>query len=349
MRVVVVNPPIKSHLARGTGVYMRNLTHALKNFTQVQIILADVSNLRQNVDLIHFPYFDPFFRTLPIQSLKPTVVTIHDLIPLLYPEHFPKGVKGALHWYIQRLIIRGVEAVITDSHASQKDIEKIIGLPKDKIHIVYLAPGEEYLKRKTPTEKKQVRQKYSLPESFALFVGDVNWNKNLINTIYATTLASVQLVVVSRAFAEVDPVYHPWKKSLIESQSAARNNPYIHKIGYVDKGDLPTIYQLATVLVAPSHYEGFGLPVVEAFASGCPVITSGKGALAEVADDAALTVQPTQIGEIANALQKVFRDKNLRQKLIQLGYDQVKMFSWSMTAQKISEIYRHVLKESDQQ
>lgn len=343
MRVALVNPPLTGHLARGTGVYLRNLEKALGKYTDVEVVTTAVHSLPQDVDLYHFPYFDPFFRTIPWRRSKPTVVTIHDLIPLLFPEHFPVGVKGKINWRLTRQIVRSVDAVMTDSSASAKDIQKLIGLPNDKIQVVYLAPGEEYRSRITPEVKNKVKRKYNLPDSFALFVGDVNWNKNLINVIYAATLASVQLVVVSRVFAEDDQTYHPWKKHLIEAQTAARNNPFVHKIGYADETDLPAIYQLATVLVAPSYYEGFGLPVVEAFTSGCPVITSQNSALVEVAGRAAEFVNPSRIQEIAAAISTVFKYAQIRQKLSRLGKDQVKKFSWKKSAHDVLGIYKQLL------
>ncbi|HCM37603.1 MAG: Glycosyltransferase [Candidatus Gottesmanbacteria bacterium GW2011_GWB1_43_11] len=344
MRVAIIEPPLMGHMLRGTGVYTRNLARALEDVTDMEIVMSEIESLPKNVDLYHFPYFDPFFRTLPVIRNKPTVVTVHDLTPIRFPEHFPRGIKGELKWQLQKYILRGIEAVITDSQASKVDVEKFVGLDPQKVHSVYLAPEPEFFEKRDKSEKENIRKKYQLPGKFAIYTGEVNWNKNLPNIIKAATLAKIHLLIISKSFIEKhEESYNPWKDSLLESQTLARNNPWVKGLGYVKLSELVTIYQMASVLLLPSYYEGFGLPVVEAFASGCPVITSDKGSLGEVAAGASLIVEPDDVSGMAKAIHSILTDQELGRKLIKKGKNKLSQFTWKKTADQTFNVYNSVL------
>jgi len=136
--------------------------------------------LPKNIDLVHIPYFEPFFLTLPKVNKFKTVVTVHDLTPLVFPKEFPAGLKGKLKWQIQKGRLKKADHIITDSESSKEDIIKYVGVSESKISVVYLAAGEEFEKLKADNLKlKAVREKYDLPDPFCLYVGDVTWNKNL--------------------------------------------------------------------------------------------------------------------------------------------------------------------------
>lgn len=344
MRIALVNPPLTGHEIRGTGIYTQNLLKALRDIPGVEVVLSGIQNIPSNADLFHFPYFDPFFLTLPIIRAKKTVVTVHDLIPLKFPEHFPRGIRGDVKWRIQRFIIRGVDAIITDSKSSAKDVILFTGFSKSKIFPIYLAAAADFFETGNSELHQQVIEKYNLPSKFALYVGDMNWNKNAGSAIKAATEARIPLVIVSKSFVERhDQSYNPWKESLLEAQVLARNNDLIYKIGHINIEELVGLYKSATCLIFPSYYEGFGIPVVEAFAAGCPVITSDKGSLAEIAGDAACVVDPKNISNIVAALKKISSDSIFRKKLIVKGKLQVKYFSWSETARQTLQVYKTVL------
>lgn len=344
MKVAIIDPPILGHRIRGTGVYAHHYATELEKYGGVGVVTAEISDLPQDVDIYHFPYFDPFFLTLPFFKTKKTVVTIHDLIPLIFPDHFPRGIKGEIKWQVQKHLIRGVDAIITDSHSSKNDIERILKINSVKISSIYLAPLENFFEKKNPQEKEHVRKKYKLPVSFMLYVGETNWNKNVTNIIRAAKLAKVHLVIVSKSFVEKhDTTYNPWKENLFEAQREAYACDLIHGIGHIELEELISLYQLAQALLLPSYYEGFGLPVVEAFASRCPVITTHRGSLKEVAGEAGLIVEPDDVEGIGKAMQQMSKDKKLRQELINKGETQLKQFSWRKTVQQTVNVYNKVI------
>ncbi|PJE68881.1 hypothetical protein COU96_02790, partial [Candidatus Shapirobacteria bacterium CG10_big_fil_rev_8_21_14_0_10_38_14] len=161
----------------------------------------------QQFDIVHYPYFDLFWLTLPIKKPKPTVVTIHDVIPLVFPQHFPLGIKGKIKFKIQKFSLKGVKAVITDSKNSKKDIANWLAYPKEKIYVIPLAPGKEFRPITNRQSLVATKQKYQLPDTFVLYVGDVNYNKNIPGLIKAfdklkTPFKNLKLVLVGKAFEE---------------------------------------------------------------------------------------------------------------------------------------------------
>ena len=344
MRVAIINPPLAGHEMRGTGVYTQNLIASIELIPGVEVISSEVTHLPRNVDLIHFPYFDPFFLTLPFFRGKKSIVTIHDLIPIKYAQHFPRGIKGEIKWQIQRFIARQTDAIITDSRASAEDIVTFIGIEKTKIFRIPLAPSPQFLKSKDKSSYEHIREKYHLPNKFVLYVGDMNWNKNVSHIIEAITEVKVPLVIVSKSFVERhDTSYNPWKESLLEAQMLAKNNQLIHKIGHIPQEELIGLYKLAACLVFPSFYEGFGLPVVEAFATGCPVVSSSGGSLAEIVGDAAYIVDPAEVKTIVEGIKEILTNAELKRQLVSKGYKQVKKFTWSKTAAETANVYKSVL------
>lgn len=344
MRVAIVQPPIIGHLHRGTGVYMRNLVAALRSHNQVDVVESKLDSKSENVDLYHYPYFDPFFLTMPFLRSKKTVVTIHDLITLKFPDYFPSGIKGRVKWQIQRLSAYYADRIITDSKASKEDIVELLSISKTKVTPIYLAAKPEFSEEKKVSELKKIQRQFKLPSTFALFVGEGNWNKNLPNCIRASKEAAIPLVVVSNSFLNVDKIsIHPWNRALNEAQELASSHPSIIRLGSIRTNELSAIYQLATVLLAPSYYEGFGLPVVEAFASGCPVITTDRGSLKEIAAGAALIVDPDDVSQIRRKIGEVVSDTKLKNELKRLGKQRALTFSWKTTAQQTYEVYRQVL------
>ncbi len=343
IKVALVNPPLTAHQMRGTGIYAKNLLLALDKISDLEIISVESSYLPKDVNLYHFPYFDPFFLTLPLWRSRKTLVTIHDLIPIKYPEHFPRGIKGELKWQIQKRLLTAVDAVITDSRSSKQDIEELAGLKSSVIYSVYLAPVPIFTKVVSETSLERVRHKFQLPQKFALYVGDANWNKNLPNIIKAITLTKFPLVIVSKAFTQKQDSWHPWKESLLQARQLVDGKTPITKVGQIDETDLAAIYQSAQVLLMPSYSEGFGLPVVEAMASGCPVICSDRGSLPEVAGEAAIYVDPDNIEQIVQALVKVFAENEFRYKLVKSGKKQARKFSWEKTARETFAVYKKVI------
>lgn len=344
MKIAIDISPLQTgHKIRGVGFYLKHLKDALENYfpQHAYFFFTQQKEIPGDVDLIHYPYFDPFFVTLPFIKKQPTVVTVHDLTPLIFPEHFPAGLKGKLRWQIQKRSLQNVDMIIADSASSKRDIVDLAGIPASKIAVTYLAAGSEFKKQQVSDHVLNLLQKkYQLPEKFILYVGDVTWNKNLPNLIKAAVKSNVPLVMIGKSLVQTDfDKSNPWNKDLIEVQMLIQNHPKILRLGFVPTDDLIMIYNIATCFIMPSHYEGFGLPVIEAMQSGCPVITSRKGSLQEVAGEAAFYVDGENIDSIAKGIENLFNNPSLRKDLSRKGIKRAGEFSWKNTALQTIKVY----------
>jgi len=349
MKVAIDVSPLQSgHKVRGVGFYLTYLKKALLEFypENEYHFFGQGEMISKNVDLVHYPYFDPFFLTLPFVKKYKTVVTVHDLTPLVFPEHFPAGLKGNLKWQAQRFNLQKVDGILTDSNASKRDIERLVGINPEKVAVAYLAAGEEFQRLKIEDVRlKNIKQKYNLPEEFALYVGDATWNKNLPRLLHAIKEVDIPLVMVGKALAVSDVnKNNPWNKDLVEVQTLAAENEKVMLLGFVPTEDLVVLYNLATLFVYPSVYEGFGLPILEAMQSGCPVIISHNGSVPEVGGDAAEYFDGEDTKSLINTIQKVLKSKSLQKELSEKGFKQAHKFSWQKTAQKTIEAYTKALK-----
>jgi glycosyltransferase involved in cell wall biosynthesis len=348
MKVAIDISPLQTgHSVRGAGFYLENLKRALvKYYPQNEYkFFARGEKLPENVGLVHFPYFEPFFLALPIYKKYLTVVTVHDLTPIVFKKNFPRGLKGEIKWQMQRYALRKANAIITDSNCSKKDIVKHVGVSAERVTVIYLAAGEEFKVIENLNSKMQgLRERYGLPEKFVLYVGDVTWNKNLPRLIEAVKGINVPLVMVGKALVSEDfDRKNPWNKDLVKVQSLSRDDKNIIKLGFVSTEDLVGIYNLATLFVMPSLYEGFGLPILEAMSCGCPVITTKEGSLEEVAGDTALYVDGYSKESMAKGIKEVFENPILQKKLMQGGLKRINEFSWKKTAGETLGVYRKVL------
>ena len=336
------------HRVRGVGTYTQNLKNALEQYYPENryTFFSRGENLPKNIDLVHYPFFEPFIIDLPIRKRVPTVVTVHDLIPLVFPSHFPSGLKGKIKWEIQKILLRKVDGIITDSKSSKEDILKLAEIREKKVNVVYLAAGSEFKIIKNTTMLRSIVVKYNLPEKFVLYVGDVTWNKNLPGLIKAMDSLEIPLVMVGKALINDNfEKTNPWNQDLLKVGELTLNNPKIRKLGFMPTSDLAVIYNLAAVLAMPSLYEGFGLPVLEAMSCGCPVLVSNRSSLPEVAGEAGILVNPEDTEEIKDKLVKLLKlPKGEREELIEKGLKQAGKFPWKKTAEETNKVYEEVLK-----
>lgn len=350
MKIAIDISPIKGdlkgHKVRGVGFYLEYLKRSLLKYHSEHqyVFFTRGETFDRKVDIVHYPYFEPFFVSLSLFEKYKRVITVHDLTPIVFPTHFPAGIKGNLAWQIQKLNLQKSQRIITDSNASQKDITKIAGVAKEKIDVAYLAAADEFKKLESGKWSIEIRKKYQLPEKFVLCVGDVTWNKNLPRFIKVMKKIKLPLVLVGKTLIEKDfDKSHPWNKDLVEVQKLTEGDSHILKLGFVPTDDLVAFYNLATVFVMPSVYEGFGLPVLEAMQSGCPVITTDRGSLAEVANNAAYIIDGYSEESIAKGVEKVFSSKDLQNTLIKKGFEQAKHFTWKKTAEQTILAYKKVV------
>ncbi|SRR6266568_391298 len=348
MKIAIDVSPLQSgHKVRGVGFYLTYLKKALLEYYPENdyYFFHQGESISSAVDLVHYPYFDPFFRTLPFLKKHKTIVTVHDLTPLVFPQHFPAGLKGNLRWQAQRFNLQKVDGILTDSNASKQDIEKIVGVRSGKVKVAYLAAGEEFKRVKIEeSEVKNFKKKYQLPGEFILYVGDVTWNKNLPRLLHAVKEISIPLVMVGKSLLSTDfDKKNKWNADLIQVHEMVEQNQNVLRLGFVSTEDLVLLYNLATVFVFPSIYEGFGLPIVEAMQSGCPVIISREACMPEVGGDAASYFDGYNTESLVKSITSVFNSKKLQLELSEKGLKQAKKFSWKNTAEKTIETYAKAL------
>ncbi len=348
MKIAIDISPLRSghflqHRVRGTGFYIINLLKSLQRYfpenEYIQFQRGD--GLVKDVDVTHIPYFEPFFPTLPFKKTRKQVVTVHDLTPLVFPKHFPPGVKGSIRWQIQKRSLRKMDAIITDSESSKKDIVKYTDIPDTKVHRVYLAAGEEFKEVDKQKAKKTMHDKYGLPDTFALYVGDATWNKNLPRLIKAIKKTDISLVMTGKALVDANIDHNnPWNRDLVEVQQLVKEDRQIVRLGFVPREDLVLLYNAATVFAMPSLYEGFGLPILEAMSCGCPVVTSREGSLPEVAGEAVFYSNAYRIEDIAKGIESVFHNVTMQKELSHKGLLRAKQFSWKDTALLTLRVYK---------
>lgn len=351
MKIAINTLPLQTgHKNRGIGYYTRNLLRELEKDSSLDIIkFTDGRKLKAQIDLVHYPWFDLFFHTLPLWSKCPFVVSIHDVMPLVFPKNHPVGIKGQINNLLQRAALKKCSFIITDSECSKKDIIKYLNVKKEKILVIPLAAGEEF-KVLQDTQLIRVRRKYNLPDNFLLYVGDANWVKNLPflirgfnELIRMPKFRNYKLVLVGGVFLKnVENIDHPELTSLKQVNELIKENnleQFIIKPGFLDIAELVSFYNLATVYVQPSLYEGFGLPVLEAISCGAPVLCSSFASLPEVGGEAAVYFDPNNLEQFVKILSGVLEDKSLQYRLSKLGLKQALKFSWYQTAKETKKVY----------
>lgn len=345
MRVNLVG---KGHSAgRGVGFYATNLTKALEN--------NDIVITSNKPDILHYPFFDLFYPTLPLSHLVPTVVTIHDLTPLVLSDLYPQGFRAKLSLLHQQISALRSSMIITDSYSSRKDLIRFFHLPDDKIAVTPLAVDELFALPSIPKQKQAVQKKYSLPDKFALYVGGANPNKNLLPTIKACSQNSLPLVLVGSEFTKDQPKTfsiksilgiqptHPEEKTIRLVKTLIDGKKLI-SLGFVPTPDLVAIYQIASVSIHPSFYEGFGIPLLEAMTAGCLSLSSNTSSLRELATPSMLTFDPYDQSSIFSGLKKALcLSQSQKSSIIKSAKQKSKEYSWDKTAKLTIQAYKQAM------
>ena len=344
-----ISPTQDGNAVRGVGYYTSNLISALQNeikinpnYKNYQIDLVTNSSIDiQKYDLIHYPYFDPFKLTLPKKTKIPTIVTVHDLIPLQFKKHFPVGIKGQIKWLLQKKRLLKVDKILTVSEFSKNIINQITKYKLNNIFVTHLAADPSFKVSSDSKKIDGIQKKYGLPSKFILFVGDINWNKNIPTLVKACLALKYPLVIVGSAATKKDVPDHPWTQDLLWLQSQKSSNLIF--TGFVPDEDLPFIYNLATVYCQPSFAEGFGLPLIQAMQSGCPVVYSQESCLDEIMGSNGLKFDPHSQKDLEKTLKEFWNSENTRQKYVKLGLIRAKDFSWQQTALQTLALYNLTL------
>ncbi len=295
---------------------------------------------RCQADLIHVPYFAP-----PRYSSLPVVVTIHDLIPLLVPEYrggaLVRAYTGWAAW-----AARHADRVLTDSQASARDIIEHLRVRPERVRVVYLAAAEAF--RPIPPHEDAdlaaLRKRLSLPPAYLLYLGGFDRRKHvpeLLEAYQRSGLAAEGLpLLVGGRLPASDTPFCPDPQRIA---AALGLGDAVRFLGWVDEADKPALYRGARAFCFPSAYEGFGLPALEAIASGTPAVIGSGSSLEEVAGPGALCVPPDDIEAIAEALRALSHDDALRAQLSAAGQAHAASFSWEATARQTAAAYQEVL------
>ena len=333
IKVQLVRPSDSMH--RGIGLYASSLASALKDIKALEIVDSDP-------DIVHYPYFDLFFPSLPLFHRQPVVVTVHDLTPLVLSDLYPLGTRAKINLFRQRLALGRAAAILTDSNNSHSDLVRIWGLPQNKIFVTPLGVDTKFFIKLPVRKLNSVVKRLSLPKTFVLTIaGGPNPNKNLVRLAQATQLLNIPLVIVGRGLLEVLPE----KNIHAELRDLAKLKEFTHLIlpGFVSDEDLVALYQLAGVYCQASLYEGFGLPLLEAMAAGCLIASASVASLPEIYPSDTLTFHPTSVDEIYQSLKTALKlNLSARSRRIRHGKKRAAEFTWWRTAQLTFKAYQFV-------
>lgn len=279
------------------------------------------------------------YTVYPYQNIK-KIISIYDLSFIKYPEY----VDSVVQQYAKRLTkcLKWTDAVITISESSKQDIVNYLNFPAEKIFVTPLASryNTEFLNRLNLYQENQ-NCNFDFSKPYLLFVSTIEPRKNIQSIIQAFNWLKQnhkidhQLVLIGRKGWKYEPIFEaiqssPWKKE-------------IHHLDYLSDELVALFYSRADVFVYPSHYEGFGLPVLEAMTLGAPVVAANTSSIPEVAGDAAILIDPNEYMQIAEAILTVISDRYLRQDLISKGKARANLFSWEKTAKETLKAYRSII------
>lgn len=289
---------------------------------------------------------------LPLELHKmgiASVVTIHDLIFERYPDQYAK-IDTEIYKKKFSYACRHADKVIAISEQTKRDIMEFYKTPEEKIRVCYQSCDPAFGQVVTEKVKQQVREKYVLPKEYFLYVGSVIERKNLLGICQAMVLMrrelSIPLVVVGDGGKYKRQVREFIKENGMEDEVIFLSEYPLAKVSssYLQFADFPAIYQMATAMIYPSFFEGFGIPVLEALWSRLPVITSNVSCLPEAGGDGAYYVDPARAEEIATGMKKIYGDKEFAAALVQKGWRHAQNFTQQACAAAVMDVYQHVIR-----
>ena len=291
-----------------------------------------VENLIGSVDVYHATnYF------LPPSRRGRRVLSIYDLAFLVRPQWSSPRIAGPFSRTIRRFA-HEADLLLAASESTKRDIVNLLEVPEEKVRVTYGAPNASL--RPVPRDEAQQRvaDRFGIRDPFVLFAGTIEPRKNVLGLIRAFRALAKSLphrLVLAGSIG--------WNA---ESTLAALQDPALRdtvtRAGFVSFDELSALYSAADVFVFPSFYEGFGLPVLEAMACGCPVVTSNASSLPEVGGDAAIYCDPADVTGLSDAIEHIVSDPDLRSRMIAAGHDRARRFTWRSCAEATLSAYREV-------
>jgi len=282
------------------------------------------------LDVLHSPDFIPPFR----RNCR-SVITIHDLVFIIYPQFLT---KDAARYYSQiDEAVKRTDAIIAVSEATKRDIVQSLGVPEHKVTVIYEAASPVFCKMDRPDLKQRVRGRFGVKSDFVLFVSTIEPRKNVptllraFRQLLADYHVDIKLVLAGAKGWLYDEVFQVAQDLNLMDD--------VLFLGRVSTEELVWLYNTAQALVAPSIYEGFGLPPLEAMACGTPVVVSNVSSFPEIVADAGLLVDPYAVDELTVAIWRLLSDSELRESLIEKGLKRAASFSWDRAAEQTLKLY----------
>ncbi len=289
---------------------------------------------KYNLDIFHglsneIPYN---IQKSPLKS----VVTIHDLIFLRYPNLY-KRIDRNIYEKKFRYACEHADKVIAISEQTKRDIMDFFGTDESKISVVYQGCNPVFYQKSKQEEQEKIKKKFKLPEQYILTVGTIEERKNTLQIVKALHKhhIDIPLVLAGRLTPYADKI-----KSYIRENQMKNQVLLLHE---VETAELPALYQMSDIFVYPSIFEGFGIPIIEALNSGVPVITSREGCFSEAGGPDSLYVDPENVDELAEAINHILSDNMLQDKMIKKGHEHALNFRKEKIAKDLMAVYKQVL------
>ena len=293
--------------------------------------------VRARIDLLFNPKF-----SVPFISPCKIVMVLHGTQNYLYPEFYKLRDVLYLKLMMPLYLWKATKTIVV-SEKSKEDIVKFTGVNKSKVIVVHLAAEDIFNESVDPVFMERVKAKYDLPSQYILHVGVIYPGKNIERVIQVFAKVAKKcphkLVLAGGFKWRYDRVFNLIEKLNLKDK--------VILVKWIPHSDLRVFYNLADLLIFPSFYESFGMPVLEAMGCGCPVVTSSTGSMPEIVEDAALMVDPTNVDEIYRAIVRVLEDKALRAKLIRAGLARFKKFSWEKSARETLSVFKEIVEQKE--
>lgn len=364
---IAINALVDLSVDDGAKIYLRSLTRALLGVPSMEFVVLvgrgqsvnlcaalkpqsvelDIPVRRSFEQILHQPKIKDFLKaegvdiyhipnSLPVFHMDvATCVTIHDLVDLRFPKY--GFIRTHYREYFNKLAARRASRVITVSENSKVDIQRLLGVPSEKIHVIPCGVDEmflplDHLECKTITQKA-----FGVPDEFLLAPGGFEANKNVLRTLQAFSQIVEagfphSLVLTGKANSRME-------RALRRETARLGLNGRVFITGQIPYQQMPILYNAATLVVYPTLYEGFGLPVLEAMACGVPLVTSAVASIPEVAGESAAFADPMRPSEISNAIINLLQSDKARRNLVLSGLSRARNFTWKKTAMETARVF----------
>lgn len=294
---------------------------------------------KDKLEIFHFPA-----SSIWMNKVRRTVVTIHDISPVLFPELQMASKKMICYFrFLFWLIKNKADIIVTDSDRSREDILKYLKLSKDRVRVIHLGVEPFFCIQDSP-KADNIRKKFNIKKDFIFFVGAFQKRKNLPGLIKAyekfinKSNLDYDFVIAGESKRTLGSSFYTSEELL----KIAHLRDRIHFVGRINDDDLASLYNAAKLFLFATFYEGFGFPILEAMACGTPVITSNNSNGPEIVGDAGILVNPYNIDDIAEAMIRYLTDEKLYNSLVRKGLRRAEEFSWTDTARQTLEVYKEL-------